>query len=45
MQMDARYQKGGPAKVVLVGAGHRCVLYGSYALQHPDRLCRREVAT
>ncbi len=23
---------------IIVGAGHRALLYGSYALQHPDQL-------
>jgi predicted dehydrogenase len=27
-----------PLTAVIVGAGHRGVLYGSYALQHPDQL-------
>lgn len=28
----------GPVRAVIVGAGHRGVLYAQYALQHPDRL-------
>ena len=31
-------RRGRPIEVVIVGAGHRSLLYASYALKHPDKL-------
>jgi predicted dehydrogenase len=36
MQSDTKPKA--PVTVALVGAGHRAILYGSYALQHPERM-------
>jgi predicted dehydrogenase len=34
----SKRQREGPVTAVVVGAGHRGILYASYALQHPDEL-------
>jgi hypothetical protein len=31
-------KQNGPVTAVIVGAGHRSLIYGSYALEHPDQL-------
>jgi predicted dehydrogenase len=36
--MAGKSRSGGPVRAALVGAGHRGVLYASYALAHPDEL-------
>ncbi len=33
-----RVEGSGPVTAVVVGVGHRGLLYASYALQHPDEL-------
>src|SRR5512140_974259 len=33
-----RNRGSGPVTAVVIGAGHRSVLYASYALKHPDEL-------
>ena len=36
MQLDLK--PTGPVTVALVGAGHRSMLYGSYASRHPEQM-------
>ncbi|NOV04734.1 Gfo/Idh/MocA family protein [Paenibacillus planticolens] len=38
VSINAGYNDGNPVKVVIVGAGHRSLIYASYAEKHPEHM-------